>query len=231
VPGKAKVVTAHRPKIVVAAAALGGLAIVAAAPQVAGGHLVHAVNGLGDADRGWLGRILGGWRSPGGNSPPEPVTAHHFAFDAIDGAALPLQGYHGRALLLVNTASKCGFTGQYAGLQHLHETYHDRGLTVIGVPSDDFGGQEPGTDVEIKAFCSAHFNVGFPMTTKTSVVGPNAHPFYRWAANELGPVARPRWNFHKYLVAPDGRLADWFSTVTGPSSGRMIGGIERVLPR
>jgi glutathione peroxidase len=188
-------------------------------------------DGTAARGRGWLGRILGAWRSRSGSGSTPDVTAHDFSFASIDGASLPLQGYRGRALLLVNTASKCGFTGQYAGLQHLHETYHARGLTVIGVPSNDFGSQEPGTEAEIKAFCSAHFHVGFPMTTKTSVVGPSAHPFYRWAADELGTVARPRWNFHKYLVAPDGRLADWFSTVTGPSSGRMIGGIERVLPR
>ena len=159
------------------------------------------------------------------------MSLYDFSAQTLDGQPAALRDHQGKVVLIVNTASKCGFTGQYAGLQHLHESYHARGLTVIGVPSNDFGGQEPGTEAEIKAFCSAHFHVGFPMTTKTSVVGPNAHPFYRWAANELGTVARPRWNFHKYLVAPDGRLADWFSTVTGPSSSRMIGGIERVLPR
>jgi glutathione peroxidase len=184
--------------------------------------------------RGWLGRILGslgaGPRS-GQTAASAAATAHDFTFQSIDGEPLPLHGFRGCAVLLVNTASKCGFTGQYAGLQHLHESYHARGLTVLGVPSNDFGAQEPGSEAEIKAFCSAHFSVGFPMTAKTGVIGPDAHPFYRWAAHELGTVARPRWNFHKYLIAPDGRLADWFSTVTGPSSSRMIGGIERVLPR
>jgi glutathione peroxidase len=183
--------------------------------------------------RGWLGRILNPWgarRRGQTGSVSAAATAHDFMFQSIDGEPLPLESFRGRAVLLVNTASKCGFTGQYAGLQHLHESYHARGLTVLGVPSNDFGAQEPGSEAEIKAFCSAHFHVGFPMTAKTGVVGPGAHPFYQWAARELGTVARPRWNFHKYLVAPDGRLADWFSTVTGPSSSRMIGGIERVLP-
>jgi len=180
---------------------------------------------------GLLGRMLGAL-SPGKRGPavPHVASAHDFAFQSIDGTPMNLADYRGRAVLLVNTASQCGFTAQYAGLQHLHATYRDRGLTVIGVPSNDFGGQEPGSDAEIKAFCRSHFGVDFPMTGKTSVVGPDAHPFYRWAAHELGPVARPRWNFHKYLVAPDGTLADWFSTVAGPTSRRVLGGIERVLP-
>jgi len=180
---------------------------------------------------GLLGRVLSALspRRPG-HAVPQATSAHDFTFESIDGAPMTLADYRGRAVLLVNTASQCGFTAQYAGLQHLHQTYRERGLTVIGVPSNDFGSQEPGSNEQIKAFCRSHFGVEFPMTGKTSVVGPNAHPFYRWAANELGPAARPRWNFHKYLVAPDGALADWFSTVAGPTSRRMLGGIERVLP-
>jgi glutathione peroxidase len=180
---------------------------------------------------GLLGRMLGAL-SPRTRGPavPHVASAHDFAFQSIDGTPMNLADYRGRAVLLVNTASQCGFTAQYAGLQHLHTTYRDRGLTVIGVPSNDFGAQEPGTDEQIKAFCRSHFGVNFPMTGKTSVVGPDAHPFYRWAAHELGPVARPRWNFPNYLVAPDGTLADWFSTVAGPTSHRVLGGIERVLP-
>jgi glutathione peroxidase len=180
---------------------------------------------------GLLGRVLGALtpRRRGGAA-PRATSAHDFAFQSIDGAPMTLADYRGRALLLVNTASQCGFTAQYAGLQQLHQTYRERGLTVIGVPSNDFGSQEPGSDTEIGAFCRSHFGVDFPMTSKTRVVGPDAHPFYRWAADELGPAAQPRWNFHKYLVAPDGRLADWFSTVAGPTSRRVLGGIERVLP-
>jgi glutathione peroxidase len=143
---------------------------------------------------------------------------------------MALSAWHGRALLVVNTASKCGFTGQYAGLQRLYEAYRDRGLVVIGVPSNDFGGQEPGGEADIAAFCGDRFGVTFPLATKTRVKGANAHPFYRWAAGELGGIARPRWNFHKYLVAPDGRLAGWFSTLTPPTSRRVARAIERLLP-
>lgn len=178
---------------------------------------------------GLLGRVLGAWRRR--SAPIRPPSAHDFSFPSIDGGSLHLADFRGRALLVVNTASQCGFTAQYAALQHLHQSYETRGLTVIGVPSNDFGGQEPGTEAEIKAFCRAHFGVGFPMAGKTRVTGDDAHPFYRWAADELGPAARPRWNFHKYLVAPDGSLADWFSTVAGPSSQRVRSSVERTLPQ
>jgi glutathione peroxidase len=158
-------------------------------------------------------------------------TAFDFAFSSIDDEPLPLVVWRGRALLVVNTASRCGFTGQYAGLQDLHAHYASRGLVVIGVPSNDFGRQEPGSAVDIKTFCGSRFAVGFPLTAKTRVRGVDAHPFYRWAAAELGALARPRWNFHKYLIAPDGRLADWFSTVTRPTAARLVRAIERALPR
>ena len=177
--------------------------------------------------RGLLARLWGGWRKPATAMPAR--TAHDFAFPSIDGGTLGLSDFRGRALLIVNTASQCGFTAQYTAMQHLFETYEPRGLTVIGVPSNDFGGQEPGTEEQIKAFCRSKFGVRFPMTAKTTVVGPNAHPFYRWAEHELGAAARPRWNFHKFLVRPDGTLADWFSTVTGPTSGRVVRAIERTL--
>jgi glutathione peroxidase len=177
--------------------------------------------------RGFLARLWGGWRKPAVVAPGR--TAHDFAFPSIDGGTLGLADFRGRALLIVNTASQCGFTAQYTAMQHLFETYEPRGLTVIGVPSNDFGAQEPGTEAQIKEFCRSKFGVRFPMTAKTTVVGPAAHPFYRWAEHELGVAARPRWNFHKFLVRPDGTLADWFSTVTGPTSGRVVHAIERAL--
>ena len=182
------------------------------------------------ARRGLLGRVFGAFtgrrRAADG---PAGLTAYDFEFQSIDGEPLKLADWRGRALLVVNTASQCGFTQQYVALQHLHQTYGARGLTVIGVPSNDFGSQEPGTEAQIKAFCKSKFNVQFPLTAKTTVVGGDAHPFYRWAGRELGPAARPRWNFHKYLVARDGRIDDWFSTVTGPTSRRVVAAIERVL--
>jgi glutathione peroxidase len=158
------------------------------------------------------------------------TTAWDFSFVGIDGQPLPLGDFRGKALLVVNTASECGFTPQYKGLEELSEKYKERGLVVLGVPSNDFGGQEPGNSGEIKQFCELNYDIQFPLTEKTKVVGDGAHPFYQWAAKELGPLAKPRWNFHKYLIAPDGRLVDWFSTVTTPDSKRVIKAIESVLP-
>ena len=157
-------------------------------------------------------------------------TAHDFAFTGIDGAPLPLSAYRGKTLLVVNTASRCGFTPQYDSLQKLWTEYRDRGFVVLGVPSNDFGGQEPGNEAQIKEFCTVNFDIDFPMTAKTAVRGEGAHPFYRWAAAQVGLLGVPRWNFHKYLVAPDGRFADWFSTATTPDSGRLRDAVERLLP-
>ena len=158
-------------------------------------------------------------------------SAHDFAFTAIEGHPLPLAAYRGKAVLLVNTASQCGFTHQYETLQRVWERYRERGLVVLGVPSNDFGGQEPGSEKEIKQFCEVTFGLDFPLTTKQRVKGEQAHPFYRWAAGELGEAATPRWNFHKYLIAPDGRLVDWFSTPTPPNSERVRRAIEAHLPK
>lgn len=157
-------------------------------------------------------------------------SAHGFSFRSITGEPLPLDHYRGRAILVVNTASQCGFTSQYAGLQQLWQTYKPRGLVVLGVPTNDFG-QEPNDEAQIKAFCEAEFGIDFPLTAKVHVTGDDPHPFYRWALQVMGESARPRWNFHKYLIAPDGRLVDWFSTVTGPSSERIRKAIEACLPQ
>lgn len=157
--------------------------------------------------------------------------AHDFNFTSIDGAPMPLSGFSGKAIMVINTASKCGFTPQYEGIQALWERYREQGLVVLGVPSNDFGGQEPGSASEIKQFCEVNFNVDFPLTEKTSVKGSDAHPFYVWAGKELGVLAKPRWNFHKYLIAPDGQLVDWFSTPTSPTSDRVMKAVEKVLPR
>jgi len=160
----------------------------------------------------------------------QPQTAHDFSFTSIDGEPLPLASFAGKAVMVVNTASHCGFTHQYADLQDLWSRYRDRGFVLLGVPSNDFGGQEPGTEAEIKQFCEVNFDVDFPLTEKASVKGDDAHPFYRWAAAELGAIAKPRWNFHKYLVSPDGRLIDWFSTPTSPTSTKVVKLVESVLP-
>jgi glutathione peroxidase len=123
-------------------------------------------------------------------------SAHTFTFKSINREdIINLSDFSGRAVLVVNTASRCGFTSQYNGLQSLWTKYKDRGLVVLGVPSNDFGGQEPGTEKEIQSFCTVNFDIDFPMTEKQVVSGKSAHPFYIWAAQELGTLSKPRWNF------------------------------------
>ena len=160
----------------------------------------------------------------------EPRSAHDFAFTSIDGEPLPMRGFAGRAVLVVNTASLCGFTPQYEDLQALWQDYRDRGLVVLGVPSNDFGQQEPGSEAEIKEFCEVNFNIDFPMTQKQQVVGDQAHPLFRHIVAQLGPGAAPRWNFHKYLVAPDGELTGAWASRVSPTSPEIVGAIEAVLP-
>ncbi len=156
-------------------------------------------------------------------------TAYDFSFTKIDGGPLPLSTYKGKAVLVVNTASECGYTPQYKDLQALWQRYRDRGLVVLGVPSNDFGGQEPGTEAEIKRFCERQYAVDFPLAAKERVSGGDAHPFYRWAAEVAGEGASPRWNFHKYLIGPDGELAAWFPTKTSPTAAEVTAAIEEAL--
>lgn len=159
-----------------------------------------------------------------------PMSFHDFEFTAIEGQPLPARSFAGKAVLVVNTASFCGYTKQYTGLQALYEKYRDRGLVVLGVPSNDFGQQEPGSESEIKEFCEANFAIDFPMTTKQQVKGAGAHPFYKWAKDQVGVIGSPKWNFHKYLIAPDGALKDWFSTTTAPDAAKLVKAVESVLP-
>jgi len=157
-------------------------------------------------------------------------SAHDFSFTSIDGADLPLADFRGKAVLIVNTASLCGFTSQYSGLQDLWERYRDRGLVVLGVPSDDFGGQELDSAAEVKSFCSINYNIDFPLTDIVHVKGPAAHPYYKWVKDAHGGLAVPRWNFHKHLINADGELVDWFVSTTGPASSRLQSAIEKALP-
>jgi glutathione peroxidase len=157
-------------------------------------------------------------------------SAHDFSFVSIEGELSPLSQYKGKVLLVVNTASQCGFTKQYSDLQKLYDTYKERGLVVLGVPSNDFGGQEPGSDSQIKEFCNVNFDIDFPVTGKSVVSGAQAHPFYEWAAAQVTSLGRPRWNFHKYLIGEDGKLVDWFSSMTNPMDDKVKTAIERILP-
>lgn len=165
-----------------------------------------------------------------GARPTAAAAPQSFRFAAIEGGQIDLAEFAGRPVLVVNTASRCGFTPQYDGLQDLWEKYRDQGLVVIAVPSNDFGSQELDSSEAIKEFCTVSFAIDFPMTERVSVKGKTAHPFYQWAAGEAGLVGRPRWNFHKFLIGPDGQLIDWFSSATSPQSDRIIKAIEAHLP-
>lgn len=149
-----------------------------------------------------------------------------FRFPSIDGGEIDLHDFHGRPVLLVNTASRCGFTDQYDGLQTLWDTYRERGLVVLGVPSDSFN-QELASADAVKDFCEVNFAIDFPMTDITPVTGAAAHPFYRWAASQ---GVRPRWNFHKILLDGDGEIAIAFGATTRPMSHEIVEAIERLLP-
>jgi glutathione peroxidase len=156
------------------------------------------------------------------------VTAYAFSFKGLDGNEILLSSYAGHPLLVVNTASQCGYTPQYAGLQQIWTRYRDRGLIVLGVPSNDFGGQEPGGKSEIHATAQGLYHVTFPITEKVAVKGKNAHPFYSWAAADHTRDA-PRWNFHKYLVGRDGQLKAAFPSAVEPTDPLVITAIEREL--
>lgn len=155
------------------------------------------------------------------------TTAYAFAFKTVDGADLRLIQHAGKPILIVNTASLCGYTPQYSGLQTLWTRFRDRGLLVIGVPSNDFGGQEPGDAAEIAKTASAH-GVSFPLVAKVDVRGDWAHPFYRWAFVQR-PLDTPRWNFHKYLVGRDGQIVAAFPSAVDPLDARLVAAIEREL--
>ena len=158
--------------------------------------------------------------------------AHQFSFTTIDGAPMPLSDFAGQVVLVVNTASQCGFTGQYKGLQALYETYRDRGFTVIGVPCNDFGKQEPGDNAVIKDFARTQYGVTFPLTAKTSVTGDDAHPFFEWAsAQKKGALLQssPKWNFHKFLLDRNGQVFKSYGSQVAPDDKALMADIEQLL--
>ena len=149
--------------------------------------------------------------------------------NSISGDALNLSKLKGKTILLVNVASNCGFTKQYDDLQNLHESYKNKGLVVIGMPSNQFGGQEPGSETEIKKFCETNFNISFQMTSKYDVKGDNAHPIYIWAKETFGKSTVPKWNFHKILINKEGKVEDTFASFTNPMSKKIINKLEEIL--
>ncbi|MFN8392781.1 MAG: glutathione peroxidase [Bdellovibrionota bacterium] len=155
-------------------------------------------------------------------------SAYSFRFKPLTGTKdIALEDFRGKVILVVNTASHCGFTKQYAALQKLYEAQNARGLVIVGVPSNDFGEQEPGSDAEIASFCKLNYGVTFPMAGKTEVVGASAHPFYAWAAKVLGVA--PQWNFHKYLIDRSGKLVSSFNSLTSPQSKTLTEAVENAL--
>ncbi|MGK5676427.1 glutathione peroxidase [Micromonospora sp. URMC 106] len=161
------------------------------------------------------------------------MTVFDIQIDALGGGPADLAQHRGRALLVVNVASRCGLTPQYAGLQALHDEYADRGLVVLGVPCNQFAGQEPGTPAEISDFCQVNYGVTFPLTEKVDVNGPGRHPLYAalvGTADAGGHTGDVRWNFEKFLVAPDGTVAARFAPTVQPDSADLRAAIEKVLP-
>ena len=155
--------------------------------------------------------------------------AYDFKFTDLDGTNMNLSEFKDKIILVVNVASQCGFTKQYEGMQKLWENYQKKGLIVIGVPSNDFGNQEPGSNEEIKNFCVSKFNISFPMTEKEIVIGEKAHPFYKWAKKNFGKSSVPKWNFHKIIIGKDGKIIKTFNSFTKPSSTKFTKYISNLL--
>lgn len=173
--------------------------------------------------------VTAGLVRPSVNPDAAPLVWRDLPLPGIDGIPIDPASLEGRPVLVVNTASACGFTGQYAGLQALWQRDGDRGLVVLGVPSNDFGGQEPKPEADIQAFCQTRYGVTFPLLAKQVVTGGAAHPFYRWARQAAGRGGAPAWNFHKYLIGRDGRLIAWYPSMVKPDGGRLRAAIETAL--
>ena len=156
-------------------------------------------------------------------------TLFDFKINSINGDELSLSDFKGQTLLLVNVASNCGFTKQYEDLQKLYDNYKDKGFVVLGVPSNQFGAQEPGKNSEIKDFCETNFNITFPMTSKYDVKGDNAHQIYLWAKETYGNSTIPKWNFHKILINKDGKIEETYLSFTNPLSKKIIRKLEQIL--
>jgi glutathione peroxidase len=161
-----------------------------------------------------------------------PMSVYDFKVKTIDGKETSLAQYKGKALLIVNTASQCGYTPQYAGLEALYLKYKDKGLVVLAFPSNDFGGQEPGTNAEIKTFCELKYKTTFPLFEKIDVKGDSAAPLYKYLTGLPGKQGGTiTWNFNKFLVAPDGTVVEHFDSKTDPTGATLTGKVEQTLPK
>ncbi len=158
----------------------------------------------------------------------ENKTAYNYEFNGLDGGLIKLSEFKDKVIVIVNVASRCGYTPQYEDLQNLWSTYKEKNLIVIGVPTNNFR-QEPGSNKEIKNFCETNFGISFPMTEKINVIGNNSHPFYKWAKNSYGMGAIPKWNFHKIIIDRNGKIIDTFNSFTKPSSKKFIKIIEKLI--
>ncbi len=156
------------------------------------------------------------------------TNAYDYEFKSIDGDKIKLSDYKGKVIVVVNVASRCGYTPQYEGLQSLWSNYKNKDVIVLGVPTNNFR-QEPGSNKEIKDFCESNFGITFPMTEKISVIGSNSHPFYKWAKEDYGIGAIPKWNFHKIIIGKEGKIVDTFSSITKPSSKKFLKIIEELI--
>jgi glutathione peroxidase len=153
---------------------------------------------------------------------------HDFSIESISGEDIVLADYKDKVILLVNTASQCGFTPQYAGLQKIYDRYKDDGFVVLGVPSDDFN-QELSNDDDVKKFCEIRYGVNFPLTSIQKIKGESAHPLYKWISANTSVIGQPRWNFHKYLISKEGQILNWFSSMTSPTSEGLLKQVEQAL--
>ena len=151
------------------------------------------------------------------------------SIEGLNNKPINLSEFKGKTILLVNVASQCGFTKQYTGLQILYDNYKNKNFLVIGVPSNQFGSQEPGSNEEIKNFCETNFNITFPITNKVDVKGKNAHIIYKWAKENYGNSTVPKWNFHKILINKEGKIQDTFNSFITPLSDKIIKQIELIL--
>ena len=154
---------------------------------------------------------------------------YNFSFTSIEGKKINLKEFKGKPILIVNTASLCGFTYQYSDIEALHKKYKKDGLIVIGIPSNDFGNQELSSNKKVREFCTMNFDVSFLLTEITTIKGETGHPFFKWIQNKAGFLAFPKWNFYKYLISKEGALVKWYGSTTRPNSNKITTEINKII--